>query len=294
LRRVVVALAYAGEGFFGFQRQPALPTVEGLLLKKLKECEPPEGLKHSYAGRTDRGVNALWQAVAFNASESCCLETLLSKLRAPSEGILAWGYAEGVDLLFNARRRALWRDYVFVDEPANFECQDAEEASKVLEVLPKLESHAFLYKDFKSLPERLLRRRILAARVFDVEGYYFLWVRGQSFPMHYVRRLADFLRKRKCGKAFEDHARLWIPGAAEGWRLFLTGVKYDVELSIVGRYEDFEELFSKARIGFSAVRSLFSFLSSSKELLSPFSFPQLSPAPRGPRQQPLSQKEASP
>ncbi len=65
-------VAYDGQPYHGFQRQPDVDTVEGRLrsaLVRLGVCERGEGLPDRYAaaGRTDAGVSARTQTVAFDA-----------------------------------------------------------------------------------------------------------------------------------------------------------------------------------------------------------------------------------
>jgi tRNA pseudouridine38-40 synthase len=65
-------VAYDGQPYHGFQRQPDVDTVEGRLrsaLVRLGVCERGEGLPDRYAaaGRTDAGVSARAQTVAFDA-----------------------------------------------------------------------------------------------------------------------------------------------------------------------------------------------------------------------------------
>ncbi|MDT3437086.1 tRNA pseudouridine(38-40) synthase TruA [Haloarcula sp. 1CSR25-25] len=65
-------VAYDGRPYHGFQRQPDVDTVEGRLrsaLVRLGVCERGEGLPECYAaaGRTDAGVSARAQTVAFDA-----------------------------------------------------------------------------------------------------------------------------------------------------------------------------------------------------------------------------------
>lgn len=71
-------VAYDGREFAGFQRQPHAETVEGTLLRALADhgvvdrgtgpthATPP---RYAAAGRTDAGVSALCQTVAFDAPE---------------------------------------------------------------------------------------------------------------------------------------------------------------------------------------------------------------------------------
>ncbi|NYB52232.1 MAG: tRNA pseudouridine(38-40) synthase TruA [Methanobacteriaceae archaeon] len=70
--RVALKLAYIGTDFYGFQRQPHLRTVEGELLKALKEAGIITDLaqsNYSIAGRTDRGVHALGNVVSFRTKK---------------------------------------------------------------------------------------------------------------------------------------------------------------------------------------------------------------------------------
>jgi len=66
-------VAYDGRPYSGFQRQPDVPTVEGTVLAalgRLGVCELdaiPEG--YAAAGRTDAGVSAVAQTVAFDAPD---------------------------------------------------------------------------------------------------------------------------------------------------------------------------------------------------------------------------------
>jgi tRNA pseudouridine38-40 synthase len=66
-------VAYDGRPYSGFQRQPDVPTVEGTLLDALarldvcKRGTVPAG--YAAAGRTDAGVSAVSQTVAFDAPE---------------------------------------------------------------------------------------------------------------------------------------------------------------------------------------------------------------------------------
>lgn len=76
--RLAMLVAYDGAGFRGFQRQPAQRTVEGEIVRALVELGLTGGL--SFASRTDAGVHAEGQVVAFRApagSAAGPLEALL-------------------------------------------------------------------------------------------------------------------------------------------------------------------------------------------------------------------------
>jgi tRNA pseudouridine38-40 synthase len=87
-------LAYDGTGYRGFQRQPDVATVEDALLDALAALDvSPEGTPPGYAaaGRTDAGVSALAQTVAFDAPGWLTPRALNAEL--PGD-VRAWAHAE--------------------------------------------------------------------------------------------------------------------------------------------------------------------------------------------------------
>ena len=108
---VKLTLAYDGTDFHGFQRQPGLRTVQGVLEDWLFEASG-QTVDVTGASRTDAGVHARDQAVQFSAS----------MIKVPTARLLA--YARGtlpVDLVikdvelvpedFNVRFAARWETY---------------------------------------------------------------------------------------------------------------------------------------------------------------------------------------
>ena len=100
-------VAYDGTGYHGFQRQPDVPTVEGELLAALDALGVSEGTPPGYAaaGRTDRGVSALAQTVAFEAPDWLTPRALNGEL--PAE-VRAWASANapaGFHATHDATRR---------------------------------------------------------------------------------------------------------------------------------------------------------------------------------------------
>lgn len=72
--------AYDGSAFAGFQRQPPLPTVQQTLEQALRELGLPARIEG--AGRTDRGVHACRQVVAFRTAAPVDPATLPERLGA--------------------------------------------------------------------------------------------------------------------------------------------------------------------------------------------------------------------
>lgn len=125
-------MAYDGARYFGFARQPGLPTVERELLKALKECglchEPAEA-RYQVAARTDRGVSAVCQVIALDVLKRPNLRALNARL-PPDIAVLA---AAEVPSSFDARRHATSRSYRYVCEaPRGFNLAKARAAAKLV------------------------------------------------------------------------------------------------------------------------------------------------------------------
>ena len=107
-------LAYDGRPFYGFQRQPSVPTVEGALFDALGALSvlPPDADKpagYAAAGRTDAGVSAVAQTVAFGCPDWLTPRALNSELPTT---IRAWASAD-VPPEFHATHDAARREYVY-------------------------------------------------------------------------------------------------------------------------------------------------------------------------------------
>jgi tRNA pseudouridine38-40 synthase len=65
MRRIKITLAYDGGSFHGWQVQPGLPTIQGVLEEILSGIEGGP-VQVAGSGRTDAGVHALEQVAAFS------------------------------------------------------------------------------------------------------------------------------------------------------------------------------------------------------------------------------------
>ncbi|NHJ86896.1 MAG: tRNA pseudouridine(38-40) synthase TruA [Asgard group archaeon] len=111
MKRYAVKIAYLGAAYQGFQRQiDDIKTIEREIITTLQNLgiiDDASTARYSAAGRTDRGVNALGQVIAFDAKREIHLEELNQNL---PRDIFPWAIAE-VEESFNARRDALMRTY---------------------------------------------------------------------------------------------------------------------------------------------------------------------------------------
>ncbi|MBV0900362.1 tRNA pseudouridine(38-40) synthase TruA [Haloarcula salina] len=106
-------VAYDGRAYHGFQRQPDVDTVEGRLLSALARLgicerdEVPPG--YAAAGRTDAGVSARAQTVAFAAPEWLSPTAFNGEL---PDDVRAWASAD-VPADFHATHDAAERTYTY-------------------------------------------------------------------------------------------------------------------------------------------------------------------------------------
>lgn len=107
--RYFLELRYNGGAYFGWQRQPAMPTVQQTLEQALATLlrEPVEV---TGAGRTDTGVNASYYVAHFDVSQPVAEpQQLLRKLNFMLPGDIAVDsltpVADGAHARFDARER---------------------------------------------------------------------------------------------------------------------------------------------------------------------------------------------
>ncbi|MCU4972737.1 tRNA pseudouridine(38-40) synthase TruA [Halobacteria archaeon AArc-m2/3/4] len=106
-------VAYDGTPYYGFQRQPDVPTVEDAIFDALRALEVfaddhrPAG--YAAAGRTDAGVSALAQTVAVEAPDWLTPRALNSQL---PETVRAWAHADAPED-FHATHHADSRTYTY-------------------------------------------------------------------------------------------------------------------------------------------------------------------------------------
>ncbi|MDL0128562.1 MULTISPECIES: tRNA pseudouridine(38-40) synthase TruA [Halobacterium] len=105
-------VAYDGRPYHGFQRQPDVSTVAGELFGALRRLDVFDGAKpsgYAAAGRTDAGVSARAQTVAFDAPAWLTPDAFTGALPDP---IQVWAHADAPPE-FHATHDAVARTYVY-------------------------------------------------------------------------------------------------------------------------------------------------------------------------------------
>jgi len=112
VRRLRCTVEYDGASFAGWQLQPTVPTVQGIVEATLSRLfDAP--VRISAAGRTDSGVHATAQEIAFDAPDrwtTASLQTSLNRVLPPDVSIATVREAEPA---FHPRFSATGRRYEY-------------------------------------------------------------------------------------------------------------------------------------------------------------------------------------
>ncbi len=112
MTRYVATLAYDGSGYYGFQRQPEhIPTVQ-LAVEQAIAKVTQQDIAIIGAGRTDTGVHAVGQVIAFDVNWKHSPETLLLAINSQLPLDIAIQSIQA-DRQIHPRYDALWRQYVY-------------------------------------------------------------------------------------------------------------------------------------------------------------------------------------
>ena len=110
VRRFKLVLEYEGTAYHGWQVQPGLPTVQGILQDTLARIAGAP-VQVTGAGRTDAGVHALGQVASFTADLRLDTRTLRRALNASLPTDIVVCRAEEAPEDFDARRSARSKTY---------------------------------------------------------------------------------------------------------------------------------------------------------------------------------------
>ncbi len=113
MRGFRLVLTYDGTDFHGWQRQPGVRTVQGVLEEALAELLGARGPASIGAGRTDAGVHARGQVVSFAADTALPARAFAPGLNRRLPGDVRVRSAAEVEPGFDARRHATARRYAY-------------------------------------------------------------------------------------------------------------------------------------------------------------------------------------
>ena len=227
-------IAYDGQPYHGFQRQPDVPTVEDELFDALRELDVLDGdtpQQYAAAGRTDARVSAVAQTVAFDAPDWLSPAAFNSELPG---GVRAWASADA-PADFHATHHATSREYTY------FLYAPGADEGRVRRALDALAGD----HDFHNLtPDGTGTRRTLSTGFARDGPFLSLRLRAGGFPRQLVRRAVSLVAELARGEADTDRIEAVLgpepllgPDGIEPARpdpLVLTDVAYDLSFTVDG------------------------------------------------------------
>lgn len=124
--QVRVELAYRGDALHGWQRQPGVPTVQGELESALLRLYGVP-IETRGASRTDAGVHAWGQVVAFTAPSTRTVDEIVRGLNYWAPPALVVRRAEALQVPFHPRHDARGKTYAYSIRDGRFRWpEDAE------------------------------------------------------------------------------------------------------------------------------------------------------------------------
>jgi tRNA pseudouridine38-40 synthase len=247
-RRIRATVAYDGTDFHGWQVQPGLPTIQNAMETVLAELEGAPVPVHA-SGRTDAGVHALAQVVAFQLANRIPVENLhraMNRRLPPSIRIIDLAEcAADFHPRFQAKQKTyeyrVFRGAVcppFLRRYVHYHPYPLDLAA-IGRLAPLLEGEhdfsAFAAADEKDELGASKVRRIFRSSI-DVAGDTWSYrVTGSGFLKHMVRNIAGTLIEGGKGNLDAGKLRAFLePGCpvkagprAPASGLFLISVEYD-------------------------------------------------------------------
>jgi tRNA pseudouridine38-40 synthase len=108
--RIILIIEYDGTNYHGSQLQANAPTIQGEIEKALNELTG-ERIRIKTASRTDAGVHAAGQVIAFDTSTTLPLKSFIDGLNHYLPPDIAVQQAHKAEANFDVRRRAVSREY---------------------------------------------------------------------------------------------------------------------------------------------------------------------------------------
>ena len=224
--RLAMIVEYDGAGYSGFQYQKNAPTVQEQIENSI-ESLTAEPVRIKAAGRTDAGVHALGQVVAFDTEAPYPPETVRDALNARLPDDIAVRAVYRVRPDFDPRRDAASRMYRYTLLVSDVRAPLARRCSHRVRGILDLESmtqaaalmegvHDFAnFAGAMSDPAACTVRRVYHVRLERDSDFVRLEVRGNAFLPHQVRRMVGALVDIGKGKLNIEQIGLQIEGSAD-------------------------------------------------------------------------------
>jgi tRNA pseudouridine38-40 synthase len=240
MRRIKIKLAYDGSEFHGWQVQPDLPTIQGVLEQVVSEIEG-QAVQVAGSGRTDAGVHALEQVAAFHMANPIPVANLrraMNRLLPHTIRVLcAEEVAAGFHPRFDARAKTYEYRIVRAEVCSPFEWPYAHhypyplDEDRMIRLAAAFAGEhdftAFAAADERDAEGKSKVRRVFSSVLERPAGRLIYRVRGSGFLKHMVRNLVGTLIEAGKGNIDDLTALPAKPGpTAPAKGLFLVSVEY--------------------------------------------------------------------
>jgi len=246
-RRFCALVKYDGTEFFGYQIQPKVRTVQGELEKALQRITQTK-IRTNAAGRTDAGVHATGQVVAFEGVWRHEVIDLQRALNATLAYDIVIANLKTINKDFHPRFSAVNRSYRYTiinqDWPAVLERRYAHHIREPLDVAAMVRASQVLlgahdFASFGKPPQgQVTVREVMKADWAAVEQRVTFQITANAFLYRMVRKIVGTLLKVGLGQLNEDDileilaardlTKSASPAPAQG--LCLTHVAYPFSL----------------------------------------------------------------
>jgi len=206
MRRIRIVLAYDGGPFHGWQVQPGLPTIQGVLEEIVSGMEG-RPVHVAGSGRTDAGVHALAQVAAFSIENPIPLVNLKRAINRLSPAAIRVLSTEEIHSEFHPRFDARSKTYEYrivrTDVCSPFEWPyvhhhpyplDEERMVRFAEVfVGEHDFTAFAASDDRDAEGKSKVRTVFSSKLERTPGRLVYRVSGSGFLKHMVRNLVGTL-----------------------------------------------------------------------------------------------------
>lgn len=227
--RVALKIAYEGRSFYGHQRQPDARTVEGECIAALRRARifsDPHAAFFRSASRTDRGVSAVGNVIAFNSPFSP--EAVIGAFNGKARDVWAWAAAAVPDSFHPRHAKERWYRYHLLEPPSVAQLRDA---ARLFEG-----EHDFRW--FTSDPP-IAPIALQSLEVTAHEGLVTIDVRARSFRRAMVRRIVAAMVACATNEIGAEDIRAALAGErhdfglAPAEPLVLMDVAYDISFTLL-------------------------------------------------------------
>jgi len=240
MRRIKITVAYDGTAFHGWQIQPGLPTIQGILEEIVSGMEGSP-VHVAGSGRTDAGVHAIAQVAAFTIANPIPLSNLrraVNRLLPPAIRVTA---VEEAPLEFHPRFAARAKTYEYrirrgeicdpFDWPYVHHYPYPLDEARMMALAEAFQGEhdfsAFSASDDRDAEDKSKVRTIFSSVLERGDGRLIYRVRGSGFLKHMVRNLVGTLIEAGKGNIEDLRALPDKPGpTAPAKGLFLISVEY--------------------------------------------------------------------